>query len=106
MKIVNKKGPFFRYTPTKSLPYVLYLCDATGTDWYDLQKEFKAHTLKIQLDETKRIVAATTDASALFPDECCLIELDDMHQPNAVGSFFINNAIVQKVEGNNKHANP
>lgn len=53
-----------------------YIQDEQGRDWYDLQKTFAPHTVKVVLDEKNTVVSISKDASALFPLNGSVVELD------------------------------
>lgn len=58
---------------------VSYINDENGNDWYELQKTFQPETFKVVFEPEKNIVVAlSNDASALFPLNCSIVELESL----------------------------
>lgn len=63
---------------------VIFLCDENGNDWYEMQSEFSANTVKIMYDENGIVRAYSEDVSALNPIDSYVAELPDDEFPAGV----------------------
>ena len=53
-----------------------HCADEEGRDWYDAQKLFQPHTLKVCYTGNGGIVSASRDASALYPEGTSVTEFE------------------------------
>lgn len=84
MKIIDH-GTWSKYTPKKGhpdAPVNTMYCrrDSDEIDWYEYQKKFDINTIKCTVFENV-IQAVTRDASAMFPQNCRVIEIFDIDTP-------------------------
>lgn len=70
---------FHRYENKESSLFGLaaFLVNGDGVDWYDYQETFSSNKLKVQVNKTGEVVAASRDASKLFPENCIVIEIEE-----------------------------
>lgn len=80
---MKKYGPFKLYTPMPGTPAgdvaqrikAQFIATPDNKDWYDLQKTFARHTLKVAYDENGIILQAGYDPSALWPVDASVVEI-------------------------------
>ncbi|MBM7014844.1 tail fiber assembly protein [Enterobacter cloacae] len=63
---------------------VIFLCDESGNDWYEIQSEFSASTIKIMYDEKGIVRAYSEDASSLNPINSYVAEVEIDEFPSGV----------------------
>lgn len=88
---------FKRYIPKGyENDIVLYLKSSDGKDWYSLQHLFKENTTKIMVDDSNRIIAASKDASLLFPENCSVYEVENIEPDEVYNSeaYYVENKVV------------
>lgn len=78
----------------------LYLKNENGLDWYDAQRMYSDDTLKVSINEYGHVKSYSYDASALFPLDCAVIELEPKNVPLDLNSdeewVIVNNDIVRR----------
>ncbi len=84
---------FTPYTPKEGIPYVQYLKDDKGNDWYKTQKKFTEETIKFTFNKAGIITSLSKDISSLFPIYLSVAELDPNNIPEGLdisGRWFFN----------------
>ncbi|KER01350.1 tail fiber assembly protein [Photorhabdus temperata] len=82
---------FTPYTPKNCIPYVQYLKDDKGNDWYKIQKEFSEGTIKFTFNKAGIITSLSKDISSLFPIYLSVAELESKNIPESLdisGKWF------------------
>ncbi|HAL1657865.1 TPA: tail fiber assembly protein [Escherichia coli] len=75
MHLKNISAPLI--DPRGKHPDVLPLFTEDGRNWYEEQKKFQPHTLKMMYDNNGIIRSVSKDVSLLCPDGMSVIELPD-----------------------------
>lgn len=81
---------------------VLPLFTEDGRDWYEEQKKFQPHTLKMMYDNNGIIRSISKDVSLLCPDGMSVIELPDTDEYRKVdntGGWLFKDIQIMKREG-------
>ncbi len=84
---------FTPYTPKDGIPYVQYLKDDKGNDWYKIQKKFAEETIKFTFNKAGIITSLSKDISSLFPIYLSVAELEPKNIPECLdisGIWFFN----------------
>lgn len=86
---------FTQYSPAEKKfgDDAMYLQSEDGQDWYECQASFKPETLKIVYDNEGKVMSQSRDASALFPLNASVAEVDT-ELADVVGLYFLNGKIV------------
>ncbi|MGR0669906.1 tail fiber assembly protein (plasmid) [Escherichia coli] len=87
---------------------VLPLFTEDGRDWYEEQKKFQPHTLKMMYDNNGIIRSVSKDVSLLCPDGMSVIELPDTDEYRKVdntGDWLVKDVQIVKREGPEQREN-
>jgi len=78
---------FVAYVPSvtdseyDNLPYeILFMRDAAGNDWYEIQKKLTPDTIKVVFDDAGAVAQYDSDASILYPlgFSVAIIDVEDL----------------------------
>lgn len=106
MHLKNISAPLI--DPRGKHPDVLPLFTEDGRNWYEEQKKFQPHTLKMMYDNNGIIRSVSKDVSLLCPDGMSVIELPDTDEYRKVdntGDWLVKDVQIVKREGPEQREN-
>ena len=81
---------FQQYVPAEPLDNVMYLKSEYGQDWYDAQTQFAESSIKCSYNSAGEILAVDQDVSKIFPINASVLELAQLPENFALGTFVFN----------------
>lgn len=81
---------FQQYVPIEPLDNVMYLKSEYGQDWYDVQTQFSASSIKCSYNEAGDILAVDQDVSKIFPINASVLELAYLPENFELGTYVFN----------------